>query len=92
MRALLGIPDIIFPSLEIMPRVPIALHLHVAHIDDITKPIATNLLHTHIVFCRNLQLIIRWWLRVTLRPWESCTLGVQISIGFWREDLSLLTS
>jgi len=34
-----------------MPRVPITLHLHVAYIDDITKPTTiamtpTNLLHT----------------------------------------------
>ena len=51
-----------------------------------------NLLHIYIVFCRNLQMIIRWWLRVTLRLWGSCTLDVQISIGFWREVLPLLTS
>ena len=55
---------IIFLSLEIMPKVPTALHLHVAQIDDITRPMEfamtpTNLLHTHIVFDRNLQLIIR---------------------------------
>ena len=79
-----------------MPRVLTALHLHVAHIDDITRSIAicktlTNLLHIYIVFCKNLQLIIRQWLWVTLRPWETCTLGAHILIRFWREELSLLT-
>ena len=54
--------------------------------------IPTNLLHSHIVFCGNLQLIVRWWFRVTLRLWGSCTLGVQISIRVWREVFPLLTS
>ena len=31
---------IILPSLEVMPRVPIALHLPIAHIDNITRLIA----------------------------------------------------
>ena len=44
----------------------------------------TKLLHTYIVFCKKLQLIIRW-LRATLRPWGSCIPDVQILIGFWRE-------
>jgi len=54
--------------------------------------ILINLLYIHILFCKNLQLIIRWWLRVTLRPRGSCTSGIQISIGFWRGVLPLLTS
>ena len=50
---------LILPSLGVMPRVPIALHLYITQIDDITRLIAismtpTNLRHTHIVFCRNL--------------------------------------
>ena len=75
-----------------------AWHLHVARIQDITRLIAICndtykfLLHTHIVFCKNLQLTIRWWLRVTLRSWGSCTLVVKISIRLWRGLLSLLTS
>ena len=48
----------------------------------------TNLLHIHIVSCRNLQLMMRWWLWFTLRCslqklWGSCTLDVQILIEFW---------
>ena len=31
---------LILPSLEIVPRVPTALHLPVAYIDDVTRPIA----------------------------------------------------
>ena len=54
--------------------------------------IPINLLHTHIVFCRNLQLIIRWWLRVAVRLWGSCTLGKKTSIGLRRELLPLLAS
>ena len=46
-------------------------------------------MHTYLIFCRNLQLIIRWRLRVTLRPWESSTLGLQISIGFWKRSASV---
>ena len=47
-----------------MPTVPTALHLHVAQIDDIIRPIATcndiyKFVDAHIVFCRNLQLIVR---------------------------------
>ena len=52
----------------------------------------TNLLHIYAVFGRNLQLIIRWWLWITQRPWGSCTPGIHILIGFWRGMLSLLTS
>jgi len=51
-----------------------------------------NFLHTHIIFCKNLQLIVRWWLRGTLRSWGSCILGVHISIRVWRKVLPLLTS
>ena len=80
-----------------MLRIPPALHLSVAYIDDITRPIA-NCNDTHkfaaypLVFCRNLQLIIGWWLRVTLRPRESYTLGVKISKWLWRGLRTLLTS
>jgi len=56
--------SLILPSLGVMPRIPIALHLSVAHIDDITRLIAIcndadKFAAKHIVFCRSLQLIIR---------------------------------
>ena len=56
--------SLILPSLEVMSRVLTTLHLHVAHIDDITKLIAIcndiyKFVTYHIVFCKNLQLIIR---------------------------------
>ena len=54
--------------------------------------ILTNLLRTHIVLCRNLRLIKRWWLWVALRLWGSCTLGLKISIGLWRGLFPLLAS
>ena len=31
--------SLILPSLGVMPRIPIALHLPVAHIDDVTRSI-----------------------------------------------------
>jgi len=49
---------LLFLSLEVMPRVPIALHLLVTH-DDITissykiAKKTTNFLYIHIVSCRN---------------------------------------
>ena len=50
---------IIFPYLGIMPRVPIALHLHVAHIGDIARPMVIcsdtyKFVAYYIVFCKNL--------------------------------------
>ena len=53
-----------FPSLGVIIRVLTALHLYIAHDDDITRHLAIamktiNLLHIHIIICRNLQLIIR---------------------------------
>ena len=41
MYVILGIPYVSFlPSLGVMPRVPIALHLSVAHDDDIIRQLA----------------------------------------------------
>ena len=55
---------ILFPSLGILSRVPTALHFPVAHIDNITGPISIfndtyNFVYIHIIFGRNLQLIIK---------------------------------
>ena len=44
------------------------------------------------MYCRNLQLTVKWLWRVNLRSRESCTLGIQVPIGFWRGVLSLPTS
>ena len=40
MCVLLGMSYLFLPSLGVMPRIPTALNLPVAHIDDITKLIA----------------------------------------------------
>jgi len=86
---------LIFSSLGVMPRVPTALHLPVTH--DIIKKLANcketiNFMYIHVVCCRNLQLTVRWLLRVILRLWESHKLDTQVLLEFWGELLSWLTS
>jgi len=54
---------LIFPSFEVMSRVPTSLHLPIAH-DDITRELENcdenyNFMYIHIGCCRNLQLIVR---------------------------------
>jgi len=54
-----------FSSLRVMRRIPTALHLHVAHDDDISRQLANCdvkykfFLYIHIVCYRNLQWIVR---------------------------------
>jgi len=55
------------------------------------------LLPIHIVFCKNLQLKMWWWLRFTLRDfllelWVSCSLNVYVCLEFWGGLLLLLMS
>jgi len=51
-----------------------------------------NFQYIHIVCCRNLQLTVRWLLRVSLKLWESHTLDTQIPLEFKGGLLSWLTS
>ena len=51
-----------------------------------------NFLHIHIVCFRNLQLSIRWLLRITVRMWGSHALDVQVPLEFWRGLFSWVTS
>ena len=86
----------IFPLLAFMPRVSTTLYLPVAY-DDITRQLAngmitTNFMHVHKVYCRSLQLRLRWWLQVTLKLWGSCTFDVHVPLNFWRRLLSSLMS
>jgi len=55
---------IVFLSLGVMSRVFTTLHLPVTHNDNLTRHIqfamiTIDLLHTHIIFCKSSQLIIR---------------------------------
>ena len=59
--------------------------------------VTINLLHIHIVSCKNLQLMMRWWLWFTLRDflqelWGSYTLDIHVPIEFWEWLLPLAMS
>ena len=78
--------SLILPSLGVMLRIPTALHLPVAHIDDITRLIAIcNNTYKFAAYPYSIlqEFTVNNKVMVTSHPGprKSCTFGVKISIG-----------